>query len=41
MNSLDRIELFEKMPVKTAVIKQIMPAVAAQMVAVIYSLADT
>ena len=41
MNSLDRIELFEKMPVKRAVIKQIMPAVAAQMVAVIYSLADT
>ena len=41
MNSNDRIELFEKMPVKRAVIKQIMPAVAAQMVAVIYSLADT
>lgn len=41
MNSLDRIELFEKMPVKRAVIKQIMPAVAAQMVSVIYSLADT
>ena len=41
MNSLDRTELFEKMPVKRAVIKQIMPAVAAQMVAVVYSLADT
>lgn len=41
MNSQDRIELFEKMPVKRAVIKQIMPAVASQMVAVIYSLADT
>ena len=41
MNSRDRIELFEKMPVKRAVIKQIMPAVASQMVAVIYSLADT
>ncbi len=41
MNSNDRIELFEKTPVKRAVIKQIMPAVAAQMVAVVYSLADT
>jgi len=36
-----RIDIFENMPVKKAVIKQIVPAIAAQMIAVLYSLADT
>jgi multidrug efflux pump len=37
----DRIETFERMPVGRAVLKQVGPAVASQMVALIYSLADT
>ena len=36
-----RIELFETMPVKRAVIKQILPAIISQMIALIYNLADT
>ncbi|MDO4565250.1 MAG: MATE family efflux transporter [Clostridia bacterium] len=38
---MDRTELFEKMPVKRAVLRQIVPAVASQMVAVVYNLTDT
>ena len=36
-----RTYIFEEMPVRQAVIKQVMPAVASQMVALIYNLADT
>ncbi|MCH5278265.1 MAG: MATE family efflux transporter [Christensenellaceae bacterium] len=38
---IDKTELFSNMPVKRAVILQILPAVASQMVALIYGLADT
>lgn len=41
MTSEERIDVFEKMPVKRAVIKQLTPAIAAQMIAVLYNLADT
>ena len=37
----DRTEIFEKTPIFRAVIRQIVPAVAAQMIALVYSLADT
>ncbi len=36
-----RTELFEKAPVKKAVLKQIIPSIAGQMIALIYNLADT
>ena len=36
-----RIEIFENMPVRKAVCAQIIPAIASQMIALIYSLADT
>jgi len=36
-----RTEIFEHLPVKTAVWKQILPAIASQMIALIYNLADT
>ena len=36
-----RTEIFERMPVRRAVQKQIIPAVAGQMIALIYNLADT
>lgn len=36
-----RIEIFENTPVKKAVIKQIIPAIASQMIVLIYNLADT
>ena len=36
-----RTMIFETMPVKRAVLKQIMPAIAAQMITLIYNLADT
>ena len=36
-----RTEIFERMPVRRAVRKQIIPAVAGQMIALIYNLADT
>ena len=36
-----RTEVFEKMPVHKAVIKQLLPSIASQMVALIYNLADT
>lgn len=41
MTSKDKEFLFEKMPVKTAVIKQIIPAIVSQMIVLIYNLADT
>ena len=37
----NRVYIFEQMPVRQAVIKQVMPAVASQMVALVYNLADT
>ena len=36
-----KIEIFERMPVKRAVIKQIAPSIAGQMITLVYSLADT
>ncbi len=36
-----REEVFERLPVKRAVLAQILPAIASQMVALLYSLADT
>lgn len=36
-----KTEIFERMPVKRAVLKQIAPAIAGQMITLIYSLADT
>lgn len=41
MHKADRTELFETMPVPRAVSRQIIPAAASQMIALIYSLADT
>ena len=38
---LDRTELFEKMPIKKAVILQVIPAVISQMITLFYNLADT
>lgn len=37
----DRTEIFEKLPVPQAVCKQIIPAIASQMITLIYNLADT
>ncbi len=36
-----RTEIFETMPVKSAVMRQILPAIASQMITLIYNLADT
>lgn len=41
MTDAERLSLFESMPVRTAVRRQIVPAVISQMIALIYSLADT
>ena len=41
MTAEKRIDIFEKMPIKKAVIRQIIPAIAGQMIALIYNLADT
>lgn len=38
---LDRSEIFAKMPVRSAVLRQILPAIASQMTALLYNLADT
>ena len=38
---IDKTFLFEKMPVKNAVLKQIVPSVISQMIMLIYNLADT
>ena len=40
-HAADKTELFETMPVRQAVCRQIVPAVASQMIALVYSLADT
>ncbi|NLT15159.1 MAG: MATE family efflux transporter [Clostridiales bacterium] len=39
--AIDKTYLFEKMPVKKAVLRQILPAVASQMIVLVYNLADT
>ena len=39
--SLDKTELFAHMPVRQAVLRQVLPAVASQMITLIYNLADT
>lgn len=41
MTAEKRTEIFEKTPIKRAVIMQIVPAVLGQMIALIYNLADT
>lgn len=41
MNKKDEKYLFEELPVKQTVIKQVMPAVLSQMIALAYNLADT
>ena len=41
MNDIKRIEIFERVPVKKAVLFQIVPAIASQMIALAYNLADT
>ena len=38
---LDRIELFERMPIHKAVILQAVPAVISQMITLVYNLADS
>ena len=40
-DTLTREELFERAPVRVAVARQVAPAVASQMVALLYSMADT
>ena len=40
-SSLDKRAVFETMPVRQAVCRQIIPAIASQMIALIYNLADT
>lgn len=39
--AVDKTYLFERMPVRRAVLKQIIPSIASQMIILIYSLADT
>lgn len=39
--SRDKVYIFEEMPVHQAVLKQVLPAIAGQMVVLIYNLADT
>lgn len=39
--SNQKIDIFERMPIKRAVLMQIAPAIAGQMITLIYSLADT
>lgn len=41
MTDAERLTLFESMPVRAAVRRQIVPAVISQMIALVYSLADT
>ena len=41
MNVADRTAIFESIPVRQAVWKQIIPAIVSQMIALIYNLADT
>ena len=37
----DKAAIFEHLPVRTAVLKQILPAIASQMIILVYNLADT
>lgn len=39
--AIDKTYLFEKMPVKKAVLRQIIPSVAGQLIVLVYNLADT
>lgn len=41
IKATDKTYLFEKMPVKRAVLKQIIPSIAGQMIVLAYNLADT
>lgn len=41
MTEEKRIEIFERAPIRKAVLRQAIPAVASQMIALIYNLADT
>lgn len=41
IRAVDKTFLFEKMPVKKAVLKQIVPSVISQLIVLIYNLADT
>lgn len=41
MTQAERIQVFENLPVKRAVMKQTMPAIASQVIMLIYNLADT
>lgn len=41
MTNARNIYIFEELPVRQAVLKQILPAIASQMIALLYSLADT
>lgn len=41
MGGGSRTEIFENMPVRQAVIRQAIPAIASQLISVVYSLADT
>ena len=41
MSRADRTEVFEHMPIPRAVGRQIIPAIASQMIALVYNLADT
>ena len=41
MTQAERIDIFENLPVKKAVMKQIVPAIASQIIMLIYNLADT
>ena len=39
--AVDKAYLFERMPVRRAVLKQIVPTIIGQMIVLIYNLADT
>jgi len=41
LGSKDKAELFEHVPVKSAVLRQIVPSIASQMIVLLYNLADT
>ncbi len=40
-STLDKTYLFEEMPIKSAVLRQIVPSICSQMVVLLYNLADT
>ena len=41
MKDEDKLLVFESLPIKKAVLRQAVPAVASQLIALVYSLADT